>query len=354
MMFGAVLALLAILGGMASGAEPRAQLSRGVNLTNWFRYPGSHDPAVLSGYLSDAAIAGLRRTGFDFVRLAIDPALPGLAPVEIAAIKRLERAGFSVVVSPHPHDWHLEIDPEPLMRFWEGMAPRLKGLDPVRTVPEVLNEPVFPRAPAAWAALQHRVLGIIRSALPDMTVVLTGQDWGSVGGLLALTPELDPNVIYSFHFYDPSELTSLAAWQPAADPAAFARLPFPVRDVDECRAAAGSSGAVTVGMIDWYCRQHWDAAHVTEPIALAADWARAHGVTLLAGEFGASERLNRPSRLAWISAVREAFEARRIGWALWGYDDSMGFGVARPPPVKPVLDAGILAALNVTDVTTKK
>jgi hypothetical protein len=310
---------------------------------------------VLAGYLSDAAIADLRRAGFDFVRLAIDPELPGLVPVEVNAIRRLERAGLTVVVSPHPHDWHLESDPAPLVRFWEGMAPRLKGLDPARTVPEVLNEPVFPRDAAAWAVLQHRVLGVIRSALPDMTVVLTGQDWGSVGGLQALTPELDRNVIYSFHFYDPSDLTSLAAWQPAADPAAFARLPFPVVDEEACRSAgAAVPGSVSAGMIDWYCRQHWDAAHVADPIGRAADWARAHGVTLLAGEFGASERLNRPARLAWISAVRGALEAQGIGWALWGYEDSMGFGVARPPPVRPVLDAGVLAALHMTIVTTQK
>jgi hypothetical protein len=107
-------------------------------------------------------------------------------------------------------------------------------------------------------------------------------------------------------------------------------------------------------MIDWYCRQHWDAAHVAEPISRAAGWARAHGATLLAGEFGASVRLNRSARLAWIAAARTAFEAEGIGWALWGYDDSMGFGVGRPPPAKPVLDAGVLAALDVKIMTTQK
>jgi endoglucanase len=358
-MGGVLVAILAVLsGGMAFGGEPagaRAHLGQGVNITNWFRYPASQDPVTLAGYLRDAAMVDLRRAGFDFVRLAIDPNLPGLVPAEVAAIQRLERAGFSVIVSPHAHDWHLESDPAPLLRFWRTMAPRLRGLNPDRTVPEVLNEPVFPHDPAGWAALQHQVLGVIRAALPKMTVVLTGQDWGSVGGLLALAPELDRNVIYSFHFYDPAELTSLAAWQPAADPAAFARLPFPVGDADACRSAGGAvDGSESAKMIDWYCRQHWDAGRVAEPISRAAAWARQHGVTLVAGEFGASTRLNRASRLAWISAARAAFGAEGIGWALWGYDDSMGFGVPRPPPVRPVLDAGVLAALNMTNMTTEK
>ena len=146
------------------------------------------------------------------------------APVLIAAIRRIQRQGLTVVVSPHPHDWHLETsaaDRDRLRAFWQTLAPALQPLDPARTVPEVLNEPVFPGDPAGWAALQHLVLSDIRRALPDATVVLTGQDWGSIGGLLALTPEDDPNVVYSFHFYDPSELTSLAAYRPGLDRAAL-------------------------------------------------------------------------------------------------------------------------------------
>ncbi len=95
-------------------------------------------------------------------------------------------------------------------------------------MPEVLNEPVFPGDPAGWAALQHAGAGRHPAGPAQATVILTGQDWGSIGGLLALTPENDPNVIYSFHFYDPAELTSLAAYRPGLDRAALARLPFPV------------------------------------------------------------------------------------------------------------------------------
>jgi endoglucanase len=328
-------------------AVSRQTLTRGINLTNWFRYPGSSDPAALADYLSDKALRDLRAVGFDFVRLAIDPDIPALVPTEVAAIRRLQHAGFSVIVSPHPHDWHLETDPAPLRRFWQGMAPHLRGLDPGRTVPEIVNEPVFPHDPAAWAALQHAVLRDIRAVLPDVTVVLTGQDWGSVGGLLALTPEADPNVLYSFHFYDPAELTSLAAWLPSADRDAFARLPFPVGSPAQCRQQAGASAdAPSTRLIGAYCDWHWDAERLAEPIRRASEWAHRHGVRLIAGEFGATVRLNRPARIAWIAAVRSAFAAEDIPWALWGYDDIMGFAIPRPPPRSPRLDAGLLAALG--------
>jgi hypothetical protein len=321
-------------------------LSRGVNITGWFRFPASRDPAALATYMSDRAVADLRAAGFDFVRLAIDPDVTD-TPVLVAAIRHIQRQGLTVVVSAHPHDWHLEAEPNRLLAFWRSLAPALRPLNPARTVPEVVNEPVFPGDAAGWAAPQHAVLAEIRQALPDVTIVLTGQDWGSVGGLLALSPEDDSNVVYSFHFYDPSELTSLAAYRPGLDRGALARLPFPVGD--GCTATATrASDAATRDLMRYYCALGWDAPRVAEPIERAAAWGRLHHVPVLAGEFGASAALNPTARLAWLRTAREAFETRRIGWALWGYDDVMGFAVARPPGPRPVLDRAVLAALGMT------
>jgi hypothetical protein len=216
-------------------------------------------------------------------------------------------------------------------------------------VPEILNEPVFPNDPAAWAALQHLILTDIRQALPNATVVLTGQDWGSIGGLLALTPEDDPNVLYSFHFYDPAELTSLAAYRPGLDRAALAHLPFPADDRPSCEAtAANTTDPLTSDLMRYYCALGWDAPRIAETIDRAAAWAHQNHVHLLAGEFGASADLNAKARDAWLKTVRDAFEARGIGWALWGYDDVMGLAVSRPPVKRPMLNRSVLIDLGLT------
>jgi endoglucanase len=321
-------------------------LTRGINITGWFRFPASRDPAVLAAYMSDQALADLRAAGFDFVRLAIEPDVTD-TPVLIKAIRRIQRQGLTVVVSPHPHDWHLETDRDRLLGFWRRLAPALRSLDPPRTVPEVVNEPVFPNDPAGWAALQHAVLTEIRRSLPNVTVMLTGQDWGSVGGLLALAPEDDPHVVYSFHFYDPAELTSLAAYRPGLDRAALAGLPFPVDGGCETVADAAADPG-TRDLMRYYCTLGWDAPRVAAPIARAAAWGRHHHVRVLAGEFGASAALNPAARLAWLRTARETFESEGMGWALWGYDDVMGFAVARPPGPRPVLDRAVLTALGMT------
>ncbi|HBK07869.1 MAG TPA: hypothetical protein DDZ81_18780 [Acetobacteraceae bacterium] len=334
--------MLCLLSGSAIGQTP---LNRGINVTGWFRFPVSRDPAVLANYIGDRALADLRTAGFDFVRLAVDPDLLDVRAL-LPAIRRIQRQGLTVVVSPHPRDWHLETtDPDRLLRFWNTLAPALRGLDPARTVPEVVNEPVFPNDPAGWGRLQHRVLAEIRASLPQSLVVLTGQDWGSVPGLLALTPEDDPHVVYSFHFYDPADLTSLAAYRSDVDRTALAALPFPAANDCDARMRAPAD-APTRDLIRYYCASHWDRAHVTDAIDRAAGWAQAHHVRLLAGEFGATAQLNRSARLAWLKTARQGFEENGISWALWGYDDVMGLAVSRPVPLRPVLDAGVMAALG--------
>jgi hypothetical protein len=349
-----LLALLLLDAGAAAEppAERLAALRRGVNITNWFRFPPSHDPAAMRAYLDDAAMRDLRRAGFTFVRLPVQPevlAAPGIAAVLVDAVARLQRHGLAVIVAVHPANWHLETEPSDrasLAATWQALAPALRRLDPAATYPEVLNEPVFTRAPAAWAELQHRTLAEIRAVLPASTIVLTGAEWGSVSGLLALAPEPDSNVVYSFHLYEPAELTALGAYRAGLDSAAMARLPFPVTNPAECRAAADTTGDVpTAELMRFYCAQSWDGAKLAARIAEAGEWGSRNHAAVLAGEFGASQRLNVPARLAWLAAVREACEQQSIGWALWGYDDSMGFA-PHPPGRQRRLDPDVLRALG--------
>lgn len=345
-----VLLLALLLSHPAPVSADPAPLGRGVNITGWFRFPISRDPGVLAAYLSDQALAGMRTAGFDFVRLAFDPDAtsdPAIEAELIRAIGRIQRKGLTVVVSPHPVRWRLEDQPQRLHDLWRRLAPRLRSLDPARTLPEVVNEPVFPNDAAGWATLQHAVLADIRAALPKATVVLTGNDWGSIKGLVALTPEADANVVYSFHFYEPADLTALAAYRSGLDRAALARLPFPIVDQAACLAIAGTTrDAPTRELIRYDCGLGWDEATLRRPVEQAAAWARLHRVRLLAGEFGASTALNAPARLAWLRAARAAFQAEGIAWALWGYDDVMGLAVPRPPKPRPTLDPAVLAALG--------
>jgi len=342
-------------------AERVAALHQGINITGWFRHPVSRDPVALRSYMGDRAIGDLRQAGFGFVRLAVDPALtenPAILRELTEAIRRLNRSRLAVVVSIHPDGWRLEtsqIDQNRLLTTWKRLATALRPLDPGLVFPEVLNEPVFPRDPAGWHRLQHSLLGVIRPILPSSTLVLTGHDWGSIAGLEALTPEADPNVIYSIHLYDPSELTSLAAYRPGLDRSAMARLPFPVLDQQPCEAVGDTAAdRQTRDLMRFYCSLRWDEARIGQRVGAAAAWARRNDAALLAGEFGATVALNPAARLRWLRAAREAFEAQGIGWALWGYDDIMGLAIPRPPGLSPVLNADVLRALGLRGTEARR
>ena len=347
-----VLLLSASLAHAAPAPDRLSALQRGIAITGWFRFPSSAAPAALRAYLPDSAMADLRRAGFTFVRLPVQPEFltgsPERLPLLVEAIRRMQRAGLAVVIDAHPTTWHLEsseADRTALRVFWRTLAPALRSLQPRLTFPELLNEPVFPGAPAQWATLQDTLLHAVRADLPDDTVVLTGNDWGSIGGLTALRPAADLNVVYSFHFYEPTELTALAAYRPGLDRAALARLPFPAQQ-PACDALAASTDANTAGIIRFYCTLRWSPARIADRIAAAAAWGRRNHAALLLGEFGASAALAPLARSAWLRAVRHACKAGGIGWALWGYDDIMGFAVARPPGPHPTLNPNLLRALG--------
>ena len=333
---------------LTAARDPPDVLRRGINITHWFRFPPNPDPAALRGYLDDAALEALKRAGFTFVRIPVQPEFLAVPQALLAAVRRVQRHGLAVMVAPFAAEWHPETDAGDrarLLAFWGSLAPRLRSFDPALTFPEVLNEPVFAEDPSAWVTLQHDAAAVIRRSLPRDTIVLTGANWGSIDGLLKLPPEPDPNVLYSFHFYEPAELTALGAFRPGLDSPAMARLPFPVQDTAQCQRAADSTpDADTTGLIHFYCERRWDAAKIAGRIAEASEWARRNHVLVFAGEFGASERLNAPARLAWLTAVREFCERGGIGWALWGYDDSMGLGVA--PGDRPRFDPALMRALR--------
>lgn len=330
-------------------------LAHGINLTNWFRFPARKDDEGLRTYIDDAVLAQLHRAGFTFVRLAVQPELmldhsgrPDAHRLAILAgvIARIERQGLGVMVGWHPQTWHLEHSPaeqQELQDLWGALAERLRPLDPGKTFPEVMNEPIYEKQEPDWEALQIKVLARIRAALPHATVILTGIHWGAIDGLVQLHPVADDDVIYSFHTYDPPVLTSLGSFDSSLDRQALTRLPYPVRGKDDCRVAENSTtDSHTIDVIRFYCSEHWDAAKLKGLVDQAAEWGRRNHVPVINGEFGASKDLPAATRLDWIADMRRAFEADGIvGWALWGYDDSMGFNIhvhgGPPTPLDPAL-----------------
>ena len=332
-----------------------ARLERGVNITRWFNEWGRKPPSA--DYLSDADLQEMRGLGFRLVRLVVDPEYlwrpdrDGLDPAVLAdldsAIDRLLAHDLAVIVTPYPHDWFLLEDSTraaDFARFWEALAGNLGTQDPERIFLEVVNEPVFHGRPEAWAETQRMLLAAMRRGAPRHTLIATGPEYSSVEGLLGLAPVDDPNVVYTFHFYEPYAFSH----QGRPGTAKLGEVPYPA-DAARCAAMlgrVGDPGAVVEARR--YCAGRWNGAALGAIFDRVDQWRLRHRVSVFAGEFGVTCAAPEPDRLAWIRDVRAGLERRDIGWALWGWDDCFGLDTHRGADGRLVPDAGVLAALGLS------
>jgi endoglucanase len=333
----AVIALVGATARPALGQTP--PLRRGVALAEWFHLGGTRAAG-------DPQFAEIRRAGFDHVRVPVDPVLlgwswqPGAALRDAArlrdAVTALVRGGLDVVVDFHPDDsvsrW-IEEDPgggEALAHLWRSVVDALSPLGPEHVAFEVMNEPQFYGRAERWARIQHAAFAAIRARAPGHLVVLTGARGGSAEGLLAVVPEADPNVEYTFHFYLPYVFTHQGAPWMADDPntaaASVRGLAYPAAQVREAAPTfLPDRRAFAAREVARYLADDWGAARVRALFEPVARWATSHHARVTCGEFGVLRtHVDRTSRYRWIGDVRRAAESSGMGWTVWDYAGAFG------------------------------
>jgi endoglucanase len=319
-----------------------ARLTRGINLSHWFAQARSYDKAHLQSYITVEDIRLIRSIGFAHVRFTLNPVIlldeqnparlnPEYQGFLDAALDMMLGQDLAVIVDLHPEDdFKLRLAcgdaaVDTFVTFWRALARHLSARDPEQVFLEVLNEPVLKDA-GRWAAIQAKLLAAMREGAPEHTLIATAHKWSSLPELLLLDPAADPNVVYTFHCYDPHDFTHQAATWGLKYWPHLAYLPYPsspqaLEDIlpqiedERAKQAALEYGA-----------ERWNAAKIDAWIARAAAWAEQHHVRLTCNEFGVYRLKSLPEhRNAWIRDVRTSLEKYRIGWAMWDY--AGGFSV---------------------------
>lgn len=359
-----LLTLLPLPGSRAEGVPPErlAALSRGVNLSHWIWLPQAADAQARARFITPDELAALRRAGLTHVRLPFEPAsiwdaerhefrLDGLAELR-GAIQLCVDSGLAVIVDAHPTDsrspWATldehgacnELEP-----FWTCLARNLAQTDPSRVFIEILNEPHGLRDKNHWPAAQRRLAELIRTQAPRHTIIATGDEWGSIEGLLRLAPLPDRNVVYSFHFYEPHNFTHQGATWGYAPWRHMKGIPYPSTSAQLEPIAAGIADKDAAAAVRWYSKDPWDAARLTAMIGRAAEWSKSNGVPVYCGEFGVYAAFSpRDARLAWLRDTSAALAASNFGWAMWDYTG--GFALAPGKPGERSLDTGVARSLG--------
>ena len=247
-----------------------------------------------------------------------------------AAIKMILDQGLSVDLSIYADDTFkqkLATDDDAVERFadfWRALAAHYANLDPDRVFFEILNEPEG-RDRYRWYGVEAKLATAIREGAPQHTIIATGAHWSDDDDLIFLEPLRDPNVIYTFHFYEPHIFTHQGADWSVNYWHYLRGVPYP-SDPERARKAA-ELVPDPVHRLDVvrYGLENWNAARIDAEIAQVDDWAKHWNVPVICNEFGVYRKYADPKeRASWITDVRIALEKRNIGWAMWDYSSTFG------------------------------
>ncbi len=346
-------------------------LSKGVNLSNWFN--DYSDPGQFNNRFSSSTLQLIRSSGFTYVRIPIginilfNPANPGqLNPTNLpyvdAAVDNCIKAGLGVTINVHPllndADIMLSSDPsfaDKMAAYWKAVANYFKKYSAHKLFFEVYNEPhasgagLTTQGYSWWQPVQEKMVRAIREATANHNIIVGGEGWNGIGGLVQLSPYNFEHIIYNFHFYDPFLFThqgaSWAGWQPAID---ARNVPYPSSPEAVAPLIANSSNTELKNALQWYGSQRYNIDSLDKWIKVAYDWAKSRNVKLIINEFGSyKDYAPRQSRLNFIRDVRTVFEKYKIPWAMWECDE--GFGWINYPSGNrnnPVADIEVLQALG--------
>jgi endoglucanase len=400
-------ALSIALAGNANAADSSAHFRRGIGISHVMGFAGIDDGAAKSftfppfsdetRALPAEALQTLRRAGFDFVRLAVDPG-PFLQfkgtrreqteRVLLDRVKMILACGLSVIVDFHPSDMHPDYTAQALtagvdtpvfadyVQLLARTATLLAGLHSDSVALELMNEP--PVRPAAWQPMLEAAYAAVRRSSADLPVLLEGGEEASPAALLAMPTAAfahDRAALFSFHYYEPYQFTHQgASWNPARY---LADVPYPAL-ARPLQDSLGATAALIAASdlphqdkvlayrdaqmrLESYQRSGFDRHTIVRDFREIADWAQSHGVgpdRILLGEFGARETalqfdgIRAAERAQWFFDVREAAEAARFGWAVWAYRGGGGFALA--PDGSSDIEPAIAQALGLNSGKPRK
>ena len=343
-------------------ASRLARLAKGANVCQWVRFVRQETAAHVDNSVTEAEAKMMRQVGLTHVRLCLQPKVvmdqtTGAVREENArfleaAIERFHRADLLVVVDMHNEDRPSELNPawqDAFVRFWGDLAARLKRFTPELTLFEIINEPVFDKREGEWNALNARLAAAIQQRAPQHTIMTSGPNWGGIDGLKKLTLLADPNVVYSFHCYDPFPFTHQGATWAGPDVKPLKSVPYPSSPeavaplLPELDSFPGSRK-----MLENYGQAAWNKAKLAARFKEGIAWGAQNHAPLYCGEFGVfPSRAKAEHRANWFHDFGEVLAENKIGWSVWGWDEGFGLG-RRHVNGKPEVDQVVAKALGLT------
>jgi endoglucanase len=350
-----------VIGSMAAAPLLKAlpgepfPLRRGTNISHWLSQ-SKRRGAERREMLRRRDVAWLAGLGLDHLRLPVDEeqlfTVDGKPETEAfdllnEALDWCDEFSLRAIVDLHilrSHHFNEKVKPlwtepaaqERFFECWRGISAQIGKRSTLKVAYELMNEPVADD-PEQWNKLVDRAATAIRAKEPKRTIVIGSNRWQSVDTFDKLrVPEQDPNILLSFHFYEPFLLTHHgASW--TAIGAYRGPVGYPGKTVkDEDLSGVEEKLAKQIRGQS----REWNREKIAEKMNKAVEVAKRYQLPLYCGEWGCLKGVPRDARLQWYRDMISVLSQEGIGWATWDYKG--GFGLRED---RGEVDDGVLGIL---------
>lgn len=325
----------------------------GVNLGGWISQYKEFDRHHFDTFITEDDIRQIADWGFDHIRLPIDyPILeddgnPG-AYLESGfayldhCLAWCQDNGLGLVFDMHKAPGYsftntledemtpantLFTEPSMQKRFvnlWGALTRRYKDHAEDILAFELLNEMVLPES-SPWNRLAQQIIDHIREIDTQRLIIVGGINYNAVDELANIQLTADPNLLYTFHFYEPVVVThQKAPW---------------VIELEQFNQSTNYPGEAT-GLADFIKARYpvhipryeksfdrrLDRQFLSDMLLSAEQFMQQKQESLYCGEFGVIDRAPMQTRINWTRDLIDILKDLRIGYAYWSYKQ-MDFGL---------------------------
>ena len=317
-------------------------IQRGTNISHWLSQ-SSKRGEERSQYFLEEDVAFLANVGFDHLRIPIDEEQmwneQGEKEEEVFkllhdAIGWSQKHKLKVIVDLHilrSHHFNRGEKPlwteasaqEQFFDCWRDLSEELNQYPNDFLAYELMNEPVADN-PEDWNKLVAKAVAVVRKLEAKRKILIGSNRWQSTETFDDLKlPENDPNIIVSFHFYEPFLITHhQTSWTQIKD--YKGEVVYPGQPISE---AILDTLSKDIKDIVGPMNQVFDKKSLEERIIKPINFAKERGLQVYCGEWGCYPSVGRTSFLHWYRDVKSIMESHGVAWTTWDYKG--GFGIQK-------------------------
>ena len=306
------------------------EIKNGLNISHWLSQTNQRGEPRRN-YFTRADVEHIAGLGYDHIRFPIDEEqmFTEDGQKELEAFALLHNAlgwcaefNLRAVVDLHIlRSHHFNEGEKPLFTdtkaqeqfydCWRKISSELKKYSIDKVAYEPMNEPVADNH-ETWNVIVNRCVEVIRELEPRRTVILGSNRWQSFNTVKYLKiPENDPNIIISFHYYEPFLLTHYkGSWTHIKD--INVPVHYPGQQIADEDFEAAKNHAENG-------RKVYNIDVIEGDFMQVIEVAKKYNLKMYCGEYGCINVAPHEDKIRWYKDMYTLFERHGIARANWDY-----------------------------------